>query len=805
MNKSYFKYWGKAKKDEATGEYDYHLLPFHCLDVVAVADIWLKESGVLLKQISAQLNKTAQESRSIVLFFIALHDLGKFDARFQDFVPKIRTLLQGDEFTVEQDPLHYGHGSAGYKQFLGEFCDDFCDSEAMKAVAGHHGFCDVGLNYIEPDADEELIELDQLARKEWLETCLDFFELNEIPQVTEITMLAGLCSVSDWIGSSFTDFTKDPTISLKDYYAKALKQAETALQQTGILSKIQGAGFQYLFPSYQPQGIQTLLNDLPVEAGLTLVESDTGSGKTEFALAYASYLINDKLADGIVFALPTQATANGLFERIGSAAEKLFSDANTTLAHSKSKYLYPDENGFLHQSNKRAFLGSMSVATIDQILMGVLNIKHQFIRSFGTRKSVLIIDEVHSFDAYMVGLIEQVLTGQHQAFSSVILLSATLPRPLKTQLLKSYHGECLSNDYPLITHINLQNESSVFTLPVTKEIQEKMIKSQLWQSDEQLPNVEQCQQLINWATSGAMVAVICNTVGDAQKLYVQLCQLTDFTIDIFHARYTVADRMRLEKQVLSKYGKKSKRNGGLLIATQVIEQSLDLDFDVLVSQIAPIEFLMQRMGRLWRHKRTNEQTELALRSKVIDSPLFITLVPSLSQVESDWKNGYSGSGFVYKNIRALYRTQQYLLHIDSLIFPHCYRDAIDKIYQQEALQNEPKALAALAETYSNEQQGSFYNAKWISNFDSKPFTDVDPRSALLTREGELAQMVVLLNEQGQLLHGGDFNEQADREQSSVSLSKKLAKGSKDEKYFCLKAIVNKDINYSELGVTKNDF
>ena len=806
MNKSYFKYWGKAQQYEVTGEYQYHLLPFHCLDVVAVANIWLSKSNVLLNQISEQLNKSPAESKAIVLFFIALHDLGKFDARFQNFVPQLRVKLQGDEFEVDKDLIYYPHGSAGFKQFSLEFCEEFESSPAMEAVAGHHGYCDLSYRYDEPDADEELIELDRLARKEWLDFCLHFFKLKEIPQVDEITMLTGLCSVSDWIGSSITNFTTDPEIDLQQYYQDTLKRADIALQETGMLSVITGAGFNYLFPHYQAKGIQTLLDKLPLEAGLTLVESDTGSGKTEFALAYASSLIYAGLADGIVFALPTQATANGLFKRIGEAANKLFPDADVTLAHGKSKYLYPDEDGFLHQSNKRAFLGSMSVATIDQILMGVLNIKHQFVRSFGTRKSVLIIDEIHSFDAYMVGLIEQVLKGQHQAFSSVILLSATLPFPLKEKLLLSYHGECLSNAYPLLTHVNLHKESSNFTLPKSYQVQEKMVSHQLWQSDNQLPNKEQCLQLINWVSEGAMVAVICNTVNDAQMLYRQLTDLANTTeaeieLNIFHARYTVTDRIRIEDETLKKYGKKAKRSGSLLIATQVVEQSLDLDFDLIVSQIAPIEFLMQRMGRLWRHDRSAQQTELALRSNVFTSPTFITLVPLLSQVESDWLQGYGGSGFVYKNIRALYRTQQYLQQTQLFSFPACYREAIDHIYQEQSFEDEPIELEKIADDYRNGQDGSFYSAKLISNFSSKPMTDVDPRSALLTREGELAQTVVLLNEAGELLHGGDFKEQSDRDKSSVSLSKKLAKGKKDETYYCLKATVNQDINYDELGIT----
>jgi len=786
--KEYFKYWGKAFKEDGS----YHLLPYHCLDVVAVADIWLLHSRVILNQSAAQLGVQESEAKAVLLFFIALHDLGKFDARFQAFIPNLRSSLQGDEYEVEPEP--YQHGSMGYLHFKKEFFD----SDAMKAVAGHHGFCDAGIRYFEPDADEELIEQDRAARKQWIEFCLDWFCLEEIPKVVELPLLAGLCSVADWVGSSITNFTTDAEINFQDYYADALKRAKVALNETGMIADIQGSGFHYLFPDYTPQGIQTLLAQLPIKAGLSIVESDTGSGKTEFSLAYASILITAGLADGVVFGLPTQATANGLFDRIGQAAEKLFPDSRVTLAHGKSKYISSDENGFLYKSNKRAFLGSMSVATIDQILMGVLPIRHQFVRSFGTRKSVLILDEIHSFDAYMMGLIQQVLKGQHQAFSSVILLSATLPKILKKKLLDTYGGEDSSDAYPLISHVNLHGKTSSFHL--SSEGYKKIVCSSTWRSENMLPDKKQCRQLLNWAEAGATLVVICNTVADAQLLYSQLSAETNMEIDLFHARYTLADRLQREKYVLNKYGKNAPRKGGLLIATQVVEQSLDLDFDLIVSQIAPIEFLMQRMGRLWRHERSSEKSGLAKRSKVIESATFITLCPNELTDEFDYSSHYQGSGYVYKNIRVLYRTQQYLLTHEQLVFPNCYREAINYIHADNAYETEAENLAELAEKYNQEQEGSFYNAIYVSNDQSRPLTDVDPRAALLTREGEMSQTVVLFNEDGSLYNGGDFNEQEDRERSSVSLSKKLAKGQKDEDFYCLKATVNKDVFYNELGV-----
>jgi len=802
---SYFRYWGKATKKPDSAELDYHLLPFHCMDVAAVADVWLDESNTLLLQVSAHLSTTKEQSKRIILFYILLHDLGKFDARFQNFCEGIRQLLQGDEWEVEPDITYYSHGSCGYRQFV----EKYGSNEAMKAVAGHHGYCDTSFGYDVPDADEGLIKLDERAREEWIQFSLGFCELEKIPNVGEIPLLAGLCSVADWVGSSITNFTTDQAFNLESYYQQALPRAKEALLATGMIERLQGAGFEYLFKTYRARGIQTLLPKIPLKTGLILVESDTGSGKTEFALSYGSELIKAGLADGMVFGLPTQATANGLFDRVGEAAEKLFPDAKATLAHGKSKYLFSDESGFLHQSNKRAFLGSMSVATIDQILMGVLGVRHQFVRSFGTRKSVLVLDEIHSFDAYMMGLIEQVLKGQHQAFSSVILLSATLPNPLKEALLTTYQGQSLSQSYPLISHTDLNGNTQEFTLSEEQlhEQPEKVVYIEQWRTETLLPTDEQLYRVGQWVEKGAVVGIICNTVADAQKLYHRLMQRRPrFPVDLFHARYAFEDRACIENHVLKNYGKNAERTGRLLIATQVVEQSLDLDFDILVSQIAPIEYLMQRMGRLWRHDRID--TDLSSRTVSVVEPRFITLLPEKCGVhdmtEDALKKYYRGSGYVYQNIRLLYRTEQYLENNTMLNFPSCYRTAINAVHEASPENDESEALTHIAESYGLKAEGSHYTARQISSWCSKPLNDVDPRCALLTRDGDMSLSVVLLNEQGELLHGGDFNEQQDRERNTVSLARKYVKGKKHEQYYCHKAVVGKDIIYNEMGVITTD-
>jgi CRISPR-associated endonuclease/helicase Cas3 len=788
----FYQYWAKAH--DQNGSYRYHLFPYHCLDVVVVADVWLCESNTLLNQAAYEMDLPAVECKKIILFYIALHDLGKLDCRFQEFIPSLRIKLQGADYEVE--PEKYDHGSYGYWHFRNEYKK----SDMMKSVTGHHGSCNISQDRFGPGADDELIEMDLVARQDWITWCLAFFELDEIPTVTCPSILAGLCSVSDWIGSSITTF-ETKTVDLREYYGSKRQQATAALKDSGMLSNVSIHGFNNIFKGYEPRGIQKLISQIPVQAGLTIVESDTGSGKTEVAISYASELLNAGLADGIVFGLPTQATANGLFARLGDAAQLLFPDSDTTLAHSKSKLLIPDANGFLHKSNKRAFLGTMSVATIDQILMGVLPIKHQFIRSFGTRKSVLVLDEIHSFDAYMSGLIHKVLSGQHTSFSSVILLSATLPSMQRQALVDTYGGKVLSNEYPLITHVSTKTGETC-ELTVNEEPTQKLIYSELWESDELALTDNHILQIKHWVeTDGASMCIICNTVADAQTMYRQLSEHLSITADLFHAKFTNADRVTIENHVLNKYGKHAVRQAGLLIATQVVEQSLDLDFDIMISQIAPIEYLMQRMGRLWRHDRT-EGSGLHLRTSNITKPVFITIVPSMKKALGDYKLGYCGTGFVYTNVRHLIRTQQYITSHTELRFPDCYREAIELIHCVDAYENEPDSLTEYSDIYKEQQRSKYYESIKLCNSNSIPLSDVDPRSALLTRDGEMSLRVVLLDDRGELFNGGLYKDDLKRDLSTVSLSRKNVCGVLDEDNICYKAIVGKDISYSELGVMK---
>ncbi|MBA7527892.1 CRISPR-associated endonuclease/helicase Cas3 [subsurface metagenome] len=293
-------------------------------------------------------------------------------------------------------------------------------------------------------------------------------------------LLAGFCSISDWLGSSNNalnfSYVSEECDLMKYFNERYEKDASEIITTTGLISKPKiYQGVQALLkPEYSPRQLQTKVNLLPLVSGLSIVEGPTGSGKTELAIDYAWRLINEGLADSIIFALPSQATANGMLPRLDKLSGTLFhGHPNLLLAHGNARFnnhfseirnrpitVQGDEDSaaqcdhWLSQSRKRALLGQISVCTVDQVLMSVIPVKHRFIRGFCIGRSVLVVDEVHAYDAYMYGLMEEVLRNQKKAGGSAILLSATLPGFQKDRLLQAWNAEYIEKiekEYPLIT------------------------------------------------------------------------------------------------------------------------------------------------------------------------------------------------------------------------------------------------------------------------------------------------------------------------------------------------------------------
>ncbi len=790
-------YWGKAQKIE--DHQTHHLLVAHALDAMAVASVWLEQSLLLKNRLRSADDDWDQRW---LLFFIGMHDLGKFDVRFQRKVDSIAcSLWPGFAESAISESTGFDHGKAGYCWWLKESEQWGLGAlkhgaEWMRMVAGHHG--NLNLNgcsdLYDLAADEEVIEHDRVARQQWVTELLGFLKLDPLSAANKQNslrppspLLAGFCSICDWIGSNemWFPFHPIPIPSLQNYFLQRSVQARKALEQSGLCKPEKVcAGMSQLYPEYQPRGVQTEIDQLPVKPSLLLIEAPTGSGKTEAALAYASRLLAAGHAESILFALPTQATANAMLQRLEECAAQLFPEqpSNIVLAHGKRGFNLQFINlkragsdlqwkegaqvqcsEWLGSSRKRVFLGQIGVGTVDQVLLSVLPVRHNFVRQFGIGRSVLIVDEVHAYDSYMNGLLGEVIKQQKEAGGSVILLSATMNDRLRRNMVTYWSDEqsyAPKPDYPLMTHVTIQKASEIVSQepPVARDV-----VVTLWKRAQLLPEEGDLQQIVAAAQSGARIAVICNLVADAQQIYQQLCELsmqTEITIDLFHSRFTFADRQQRERQAVTAFGKGSKTEGAILVATQVIEQSLDLDFDWMVTQLAPVDLLFQRMGRLHRHQRN--------RPTSFEKPTVTILLPEALE--------FAGHGVIYANHRVLWRTQQLLEQTAVLRFPEIYREWIDQVYgigdeAEQPWENEPEEVVVAFEKYQNDEKARYYNAMMVSRSRMEPYPDTADKAATMTRDGEMGINLTLLqqdnNQKKVLLDGSTMLEIEDWQQAEM--------------------------------------
>ena len=801
MRKVLWDYWGKAD-DKYLAEPKWHPLAYHCLDVAAVAASWWDASPPIQRTFLVAFNCTQLQRRQLrawVLFFTALHDLGKFDVRFQLKAPDAlaaawQLLGKKDHGLSPRDIAGFDHGWAGlawanqeYQQWLGHADAGREVWEQWKpwlaAVTGHHGDFYEPTKICEPEADTLVIEHDRAARHEFVSALADIFLTPEdinfqdsppLASSSAQSLLAGFCAVCDWIGSN-TDVFKyqKHDAALADYLNARIEkvQTEDVLHSFGLLAKAERyKGIKALLkPEESPRGIQVRLDGLPTTPGLTLIEAPTGSGKTEAAFSYAWRLLDQGGADSIVFALPTQATSNAMLTRAETFAGLVFGDANVVLAHGKSKFndafqrlantgRHQTAQGkqeatiqcasWLYSSRKRVFLGQIGVCTVDQVLLSVLPVRHKFVRGFGLNKSVLIVDEVHAYDAYMHGLLGEVLRRQKATGGSAILLSATLPAGVRAKLLDAWESSGVDDaPYPALWHAT-QGAATCTTVPDDQRPTRREVATECFKLPGAFPDEAVIGRIIAAAESGARVAVVMNLVDDAQRLAKLLRNKTTIAVDVFHSRYRFMDRQKKEEATLANFGRDAKREKGrILVATQVVEQSLDLDFDWMLTQICPVDLLFQRLGRLHRHERP--------RPVGFESPHCTVL-----SVEGE---DYGLHKLIYGNTRVLWRTEQLLMGTQRIVFPEAYRHWIERVYQREDWVDEPEAIAIEYDVFSALQRSREIDAMRLTTMTVKSFRDEDYVATTLTRDGEMSLTVLPLKPDGSLLDGQKLRALEDRD------------------------------------------
>ncbi|MFZ2224595.1 MAG: CRISPR-associated helicase Cas3' [Candidatus Deferrimicrobium sp.] len=580
-------------------------------------------------------------------------------------------------------------------------------------------------------------------------------------------LLAGFAVLCDWLGSGDKFPYVEKPMQLPDYWERyALKQAEEAVYASGILSARPShqTGMSALFPGIAvPSPLQDYASSVTITSGrqLYLLEDTTGSGKTEAALTLAHRLMAEGHADGVFIALPTMATANAMYERLAKAYRRLFEDpdsASLVLSHSarhlsasflssidgnthRHRLITPpkEETGgaqcaaWLADSRKKAALAHVGVGTLDQALLGVLPSRHQALRLFGLSRKVLVVDEVHAYDPYMLRLLQGLLRFHSALGGSAILLSATLPISIRENLVKSYLGELGTESthtkamaYPLATLANTASEV-VETSLATRSGMGQEVRIEFVHSHEEVLPV-----LARTAESGGCACWIRNTVADAIDGYRQLQEAgIREGLLLFHARFAMGDRLEREETVCRMFGKGSTaadRRGKILVATQVVEQSLDLDFDVMVSDLAPVDLLVQRAGRLHRHLRDEEGNPWIDGRGIGDArgpSIFYLLSPPFEEdPSSSWYSKvFPRAAKVYPNHGQIWRTAKLLRESGGWRMPRDARKLIEGVYGDVDAPETPEGLCrkeneALGAAMA---QASFAHAAILRLEDGYPF------------------------------------------------------------------------------------
>jgi CRISPR-associated endonuclease/helicase Cas3 len=794
------RYHGKAVTQDDGGSIT-HPLAYHSLDVMVVV-LGLLESSLALRKISLRAFQMEADDfprlGAWLAFFVALHDIGKFHTLFQwmlrmalgEKVPP-KGLLCG---------LAYFHGPESFRAFLCEYTDWLGVAEDddqryltawapwMQAVAGHHGELPEGGDGVGRYGPEAMMAEDRAARMTWVRTLESLLlkpaglSLSDLPPQcggAARTFLAGLCSVSDWIGSNTDVFPFVSSVrSLGDYLDQRRQRLSEskALENFGLVAaaNVFGGVESLLGEDESPRGVQTTIRGLPIRQGLTVIEAPTGSGKTEAALAHAWRLIDADLADSVVFALPTQATANGMLSRAEKFAATAFGSANVVLAHGKRNWSAEfqrlldaaqataqgrEEAGvqcaaWLGQSRKRIFLGQIGVCTIDQALLAVLPVRHKFVRSFGIQRSVLIVDEVHAYDSYMHGLLGELLRQQREVGGSAILLSATLPSALRHDLLAAWGASRRESSapYPVAWHVAGGDVAS-FEVDAEHRPKARVVQVERLLSSGAVVGGDLAARIMDAAKAGAKVGVVLNRVDDAQQLARQLRKLGGVPVDIFHSRYCYCDRMEKEQVVVSDYGRTRPCGGRILVATQVVEQSLDLDFDWLVTQICPVDLLFQRLGRLHRHERAGER------------PAGFE-VPRCTVVSVEGED-YGSHALIYGNTRVLWRTDRLLSDASEIVFPEAYRDWIEKVYALDDWKDEPESVRLDHNKFRCMEIQEQREAIALTRISMTQFRDEESRVLSLTRGKEMGLTVLPRQLDGAGLDGDDWSGLDERSQAEV--------------------------------------
>ncbi len=678
----------------------YKQLLSHMLDTGCCAYQFLsaESSRSILEFLMEQWSYNKEAVCTFVAYLASMHDIGKAMPWFQrnDESQYERLIQHGltDLFPEKYlEPIQHEYISSRifkriWKQRNNQ--KQICDSYAA-VLALHHQRCNSSQTVKIPGIWQELqdeLELEALRR---------FPVPDKLPHPANMDatciLLSGLIVLCDWVASS-GPFDDIPEVN-DHYISSAMHIAKDALIRYGLISNhspVDIDSFHSLWPQISnPRDIQKRCDELSFLAPITIIEAPMGEGKTEAALYLAERLCNAWNKRGIYVALPTQATSNQMFGRTKVMLDRI-EGGNTRLLHGTA-FLQNDDKSIQIDDKEERFeaerwLGSLrmglldenGVGTVDQAMAGVLKARFSILRLLGLTNKVLIVDELHAYDAYMSEIIQSLLRWCKALRIPIVLLSATLQESQRKAYLSCYtdNKPSLSLSYPLITQVDDSGHLTQIEASATMETIYHFAPVCFG---------DDCDTIAKFAidqlSHGGCYCILVNTVRKAQRIYQSLLDLKndDTETILFHARFPMGRREEIEKECLSKFGKGQESvrpQRAILVATQVVEQSLDLDFDGMLTELAPIDLLLQRAGRVHRHRDR-------IRPEGMGKPIIHVILPDENAV-NDYKKRYRSSGYVYAPF-LLSNTESIVKNGRTVLVPSDVRTIIEEAYAQVTPEN----------------------------------------------------------------------------------------------------------------------
>jgi len=766
-------FWGKAGP-KAKGTSELHPALFHMLDVGMVAQVMAERSPrTALRGLRLAAGLSTDDAARHVGFLVATHDVGKISPGFQEKRYDLIQAQRDRDYPFPPNP-ESNHGLITQHHLRCRAGKARAAETVARALGAHHGtFHERGPAEARR---KDGIGLWQDAREAAIAVLAEIFGVDADAALrplefcpSDAMVLAGLTSVADWIGSDKRFFSPEgeQPRPIHAYAEHAYNQARLALSELGWDPWHPDGtvwNFSQLFPEFAPNALQQLTARLAgsvTSPCLVVIEAPMGTGKTEAALHLADVLLNRLGHVGLYDALPTQATSSQMFRRVLDdylSRRLLGQPANLHLLHGLAAFddAYAEllegqpppapqpsdisdvdgrpnspgaavEAAAWFRGRKLGLLSPFAVGTVDQALQGVLQTRHMFVRLHGLANKVVLVDEAHAYDTYTSTLLNCLLEWLAELGCSVIVLSATLPAAKRRALIHAYTGQEVKSvpgaEYPRITVAVRGGQSTAHSVPDGPEGEVTLEPLPLLAASAREAAV--AERLAHELREGGCAAWICNTVDAAQLAYLQLQRLRaedhpvfhDADLILYHARFPAGDRQQIETLIDGKFGKNglkagARPNRAVLIGTQVLEQALDYSVDVMVTELAPIDLVLQRSGRLHRHDHP--------RPAALEEPRLLWITPTTNEAAEPQ---FGTSSKIYEEV-ILLRSWHALRHHPTVRHPRGIEELVEEVYGEKPL---PGALQALEERLRKkaEIQRATHERQALANAIYRP-TDEDP-------------------------------------------------------------------------------